>query len=683
MNGLIFENQAPIVASPPNRADIACFVGFVGRRSTLIEGVGRRNTTIPSEVWRWLYEHGWTTPPYAWDGPLLFRVGGLEKLAALVLKFRDADVNDHLSIFIRGQIEKELPKLLESYDDSLAPPLSMERALVSQMNELLEMDGLYTDERFDKVNLSTETKSLIALQPQGRELRRLNRLLLQEAYPQEIDSPELSQSKTDGSLERARSQYTTIDDLLDIPVPIDNWEAFDRLFAWDERDVDGRGQTCPTYMGAAIRSFFSQGGRKCYVVRAGDPLPLIADSNQRVGQIEKLIPGYPGQFTPAPVERSSWHGIGHIFGLPDLSFLSLPDLADLVGVDREKISVEKIEPRAEPEVFVECSDDEPEEEEDKLARLLPAPRCDESGYEKWSWALRLTLQAVALQAREVQFVSSVPIPQPGLVAEESILDFLLTDFRGRAGNVGPMAASPLEQLDGIASAFLQLAYPWVRTYGSYNLPESVESPDAVLVGILARNALVRGTFRSAASLQLMDVYEVFPTLSRYEMTKPPDIEQVKSIARRNLLERISLFGLTQRGLRLLSDVTTSLDDNYRPASINRLVSVIVRAARRIGEDVVFEPSGERLWSQIRRRLNNLLSNLLAEGALRGARPVDAFQVRCDRSTMSQNDIDNGRVVAYVQFIAAAPIEQITVVLSMDQGGQVSLVSPESNYQEAA
>src|SRR2546423_2001364 len=114
MNGLIFENQAPIVASPPNRADIACFVGFVGRRSTLVQGVGRRNTTIPAEVWRWLCEQGWTTPPYAWDGARLFRVGGLQELAALVLKIRDAEPEDHLSTLIRKQIGQEVAKVLES-----------------------------------------------------------------------------------------------------------------------------------------------------------------------------------------------------------------------------------------------------------------------------------------------------------------------------------------------------------------------------------------------------------------------------------------------------------------------------------------------------------------------------------------------------------------------------------------
>ena len=48
---------------------------------------------------------------------------------------------------------------------------------------------------------------------------------------------------------------------------------------------------------------------------------------------------------------------------------------------------------------------------------------------------------------------------------------------------------------------------------------------------------------------------------------------------RTLLQRVSLFGPTPRGIRLLSDVTTSDDENYRPAGVSRLVSALVRAAR--------------------------------------------------------------------------------------------------------
>ncbi|MDT4956085.1 MAG: hypothetical protein QOJ02_4223 [Acidobacteriota bacterium] len=657
MNGLFFEDQAPVIASPPNRADIACFVGLVGRR----------NTALPATVGRWLYEQGWTAPPYGRSSPPRFRVGGIVNPSGLAVKLRAAQ--DPVSEFIRTQLETQTLALLQDYNGLGTPSLALETALVSALNELLETEEFYDEQIFRNVMLSAETESLIEQTLRPDQLKRLNYLLLAQAYPRELG----------GSI------VTAVDELLDLPVPIDTWEIFDWLFAWDKRPVDESGRkSCTTYMGAAVRSFFSQGGRKCYVVRVGDPLPLTTTRAARLPLVEKIIPGYPIRFNPSPADRASWQGIGHLFGLPDTSFLCMPDLADLFGAEHEKLDLDVLKPPPPPEQFVECSENEPQSPEDQLARRFPAPRCDEDGYQDWSHALWLVANMISRQQREVQLVAALPIPQRGMKAEEELLNFLLESLDGNAQTAGPLAASPSVQLGGLASAFVQLAYPWVRSLGSGNLPEGIESPDAVLVGILARNALTRGSFHSAASLHLADVYETFPSLQRHQMVGLPRTRATgKAIAGRNLLERVSLFGMTARGLRLLSDVTTSLDESYRPASVNRLVSIIVRAARRLGEESVFEASGERLWLQVKQRISDLLAGLLAAGALRGKKAADAYQVRCDRSTMSQNDLDQGRVITYVQFDAAVPIERITVALAMDEGGQVSLVSTGEASKEAA
>ena len=62
----------------------------------------------------------------------------------------------------------------------------------------------------------------------------------------------------------------------------------------------------------------------------------------------------------------------------------------------------------------------------------------------------------------------------------------------------------------ISSAFLQLAYPWLKTSGSGALLESLEPPDGVLTGMLARNALTSGTFTSATKIVPAEVYDLSP-----------------------------------------------------------------------------------------------------------------------------------------------------------------------------
>jgi phage tail sheath protein FI len=73
---------------------------------------------------------------------------------------------------------------------------------------------------------------------------------------------------------------------------------------------------------------------------------------------------------------------------------------------------------------------------------------------------------------------------------------------------------------------------------------------------------------------------------------------------------------------------------------------------------------------VRDRLNTLLAALYQAGALRGATAAEAFHVRCDGTTMTQADVDAGRVIADVRFAAAAPVEQIRVVLALDGAGQL-------------
>jgi len=486
-------------------------------------------------------------------------------------------------------------------------------------------------------------------------------------------------------------------DLLDLPVPLESWEMFDRLFAWDRRPrqltdtpaiQEGSQDVTPyttsssaepwshTYLGAAVRSFFAQGGRRCYVVRVGDPLPLNAPREQRRARLAKLLPGYPQRLSATPLHRDSWRGIGLLFGLPDVSYVGLPDLPDLVACAVPLLSM-TTQP-SQSEQFVECTQAQ-SAPSDQRALVQQEPRCNLGGYAVWASALGLVANLLRRLQREVQLVAALPLPLPesdGAIALQDYLALLVEGERSDADSatgepvfVPPLAYGVGDHPQGLASAFVQLVYPWVRTPGSLRLPGQLESPEGVLIGLLARNALTRGSFRSAAGLPLADVNGLEPALTRAQLFTPHGQARPHT-----LLERVSLLGPTPAGLRLLSDVTTSLSDSYRPASVNRLVTAIVRAARSLGEAVSFEPAAESLWNRLKSDLDALLLGLWQAGALAGASPGQAFSVRCDRTTTRQADLDNGRVIAEVQFTAAVPIEQIHVVLALSQGGQVSLVS---------
>jgi phage tail sheath protein FI len=74
------------------------------------------------------------------------------------------------------------------------------------------------------------------------------------------------------------------------------------------------------------------------------------------------------------------------------------------------------------------------------------------------------------------------------------------------------------------------------------------------------------------------------------------------------------------------------------------------------EWAVFEPNGEALWARVRLAIDDLLTGEWRKGALLGTKADEAFFVRCDRSTMTQDDLDAGRLVCLVGVAPLKPAE---------------------------
>jgi uncharacterized protein len=485
--------------------------------------------------------------------------------------------------------------------------------------------------------------------------------------------------------------------LWDVPIPVDDWAVFDRLFAWNQRTTDPNDGA--TYLGCAVRSFFGQGGRKCYVICMGASFPADTPRTQQTKDnppsrddlLGLLVPGYGKDSRHiSPADRANWSSVGHLFGLPEVSFICLPDLPDLVCDPPKPMAV--ISPPPPPEEhFVECSTSMPSAPDETLLTLA-APRCNDEGYARWRNALG-SLQNLLVQdplIHEMQLIASVPIPDDECAAATNLLEYLslpdpmqVSDVR-KATTLQQFLLFPSADPQPRTGAFLQLAYPWLRTMGSAALPGGLEPPDGALAGLLARNALTRGTFTSGTKVPVTNVFDIYPPLRPSE-TDTPELPPRgdRGLPKRSLVERVSLFAPTPHGMALVSDVTVHPDETFRPAPVNRLVSVIVRAARTLGQDHVFDGNNERTWALVRQHLNELMTNMWGAGALDGDTPRQAFSVVCDRSTMTQNDLDSGRMIASVAFMPAASIETITVLLSLSAGDAGSGVLVGSASAEVA
>jgi hypothetical protein len=649
--GLSFE-VAPPASAHPLRTDIACFVGMLARRRVRAPADMQ---PMPAVLVRWLASHR------------VDRVGGVPV----------------------GQLRVSLASA-SAFVDSVV--------VQGSTDVIILPSGGTTTERLTLAAFLAAQTGGTKSQPLFASLVKACRTMtpVPDALIDDLKQRGFQPGGFLGPDELAA--WLRIQRLHNLPVAVESFDTFDALFAWNLRGVRDRivrddDPVVVTPTGVAVRAFFGEGGRRCYVIRTGDPSDVF---DTRVGRFAACFPqqrvsdptvfdddkdrcpqlpgvqrgveqgemkGLVGNGQPPALSASDWVGLEHVYGLNDVSFAVLPDLIDACARPVPS-NVPPAEVVAAPENFVECVA-EAAPESLPVGRRLPPPRLDTIGLKLWRL---LQLRALALMnnagrafhRRDVQLLASLP-----LLSDATELPPPSKWIAWMASTPGWLAGSA-DGADALLSDRLQLAYPWIRTGDSPDAQGGVEAPEGTLAGVLARSALERGSYRSAATRDLHRYQDSEPVMAWTQATQQAVWTPLGSLT---LAERVCLLGPTPRGPQLLSDVSCSDDPRTRQASVRRLINVVVQASRDAGNDLAFEPNGEALWAKVRERLSDLMRVLLTAGAL--STDGKPFSVRCGRDTMQQNDIDAGRLIAQIEILPAQPIQRIVVVLNLRDAGPAS------------
>lgn len=194
-------------------------------------------------------------------------------------------------------------------------------------------------------------------------------------------------------------------------------------------------------------------------------------------------------------------------------------------------------------------------------------------------------------------------------------------------------------------------YPWVTVTdplakgdapATLNLP-----PSGFICGIYARSDRERGVFKAPAN-------EVVRSAVGFEQVLSKGQQEILNPAGVNCLRFFE-----GRSYRVWGARTASSDLEWKYVNVRRYFIYLEQSIGLGTQWAVFEPNGERLWAGVRSSITDFLYKEWKNGALRGARPEEAFFVRCDRSTMTQNDLDNGRLIC---LIGVAPIKPAEFVI---------------------
>jgi phage tail sheath protein FI len=111
-----------------------------------------------------------------------------------------------------------------------------------------------------------------------------------------------------------------------------------------------------------------------------------------------------------------------------------------------------------------------------------------------------------------------------------------------------------------------------------------------------------------------------------------------------------------RGFRVWGARTISSNPEWKYVNLRRYFAYLERSIEQGTQWVVFEPNDEALWATVRRTVEDFLYVEWTSGRLLGQKPEQAFFVRCDRSTMTQHDLDSGRLVCLVGVAPMRPAE---------------------------
>jgi uncharacterized protein len=190
-------------------------------------------------------------------------------------------------------------------------------------------------------------------------------------------------------------------------------------------------------------------------------------------------------------------------------------------------------------------------------------------------------------------------------------------------------------------------------------------PSGYVAGIYARTDLNRGVWKAPAGLETI----ILNTKGVVERGKMTDQRQgTLNPIGVNCLRSFPGIGTVVYGARTLvgSDINTAFQQSkYVP--VRRMTLFIKQTLYRNLGWVVFEPNDEPLWVAIRTSIEAFMLSLFNQGAFQGSSPSQAFQVKCDKSTTTQQDINNGVVNIIVAFAPLKPAEFVIVKIAQLAG----------------
>ncbi len=194
-------------------------------------------------------------------------------------------------------------------------------------------------------------------------------------------------------------------------------------------------------------------------------------------------------------------------------------------------------------------------------------------------------------------------------------------------------------------------YPWLKARNPDSGMVEEIPPGGHVAGIYARSDSQHGVHKAPANEIIRGIQDIQRpvTHGQQEVLNPRGVNCIRSFR--------------GRGIRVWGARTASSDPQWKYVNVRRLFLFLRESIEQNTQWVVFEPNNEELWARVRQTIKNFLTDVWEDGALMGTSPDEAFFVTCDRTTMTQSDIENGRLICEIGVAPTRPAEFVIFRIS--------------------
>lgn len=216
----------------------------------------------------------------------------------------------------------------------------------------------------------------------------------------------------------------------------------------------------------------------------------------------------------------------------------------------------------------------------------------------------------------------------------------------------------IEYREMIDSTYAAMYHPWIQNFDRSTQKSGYFPPSGAVMGVFARTDVNRGVHKAPANETVMCTgLNINFTKGEQDILNPQGINLIRA--------------LPGQGIRVWGARTASSNSAFKYVNVRRLFIYVEESIKVNTNWVVFEPNDHTLWNRVNITISGFLNTMWRSGMMAGASPEESYFVEIGPSTMTQDDILNGRLICNIGIAPSRPAEFVifrVTQFTSDAGG---------------